>query len=99
MNMKLSTDLDENIAKAKEIFPIGVTYDIIVTEVTVGTTRTYFLGINGFCQNSLALKLFTTLEDPTFTKDSTIEDLQHFINSKVGCDAPPVSPFRNKRQE
>ncbi|MFI3201176.1 MAG: spore germination protein [Eubacteriales bacterium] len=82
--MQLSTSLSHNISYAHKHFPIHRSFDVITRELYLGETKAYWMGINGFCRVELLQTLFTNLQNPTFTKDTTIEDIQTYMNSKIG---------------
>ena len=42
---KLSSQIDENIETAKEILPIGTSFDMITRDLFLGETRGYWIGI------------------------------------------------------
>lgn len=80
----LSHNLDENIKILKELLPIGTSFDLITRELYLGKTKSYFIGINGFCRTEILQQIFSDLQYPLYTKDDTIEDLIHFVNAKIG---------------
>ncbi|MEG2440789.1 MAG: spore germination protein [Acetivibrio sp.] len=82
--MNLSTHLDKNIQSAKDIFPIGKSFDIVTRHLFFGETRAFWIGINGFCRNDLLQLIFSDLQNPLFTKDMKIIDIQKYMNSKIG---------------
>lgn len=82
--MQLSTSLTSNIKYAMNSFPIGRSFDIITRELVLGDTTAYWIGINGFCRVELLQNLFTNLQNPMFTNNTTIEDIQTYMNSKIG---------------
>lgn len=82
--MKLSTTLTDNISYANSLFPIGESFDLITRELFLLDTKAYWIGINGFCRMELLQNMFTNLQNPMFTSNSTIEDIQTYMNSKIG---------------
>lgn len=82
--MILSSSLKINIQTAKNIFPIGTSFDFITRELYLGNTKAYFLGINGMCRTDLLQQIFSDLQNPLYMMDASIENLQRYMNSKIG---------------
>lgn len=82
--MKLSNNLDTNIRQAKNIFPIGLSFDIITRDLYLGDTRGYWIGINGFCKTEILQQIFSDLQNPFYMKDACIEDISRYMNAKIG---------------
>ncbi|MBO5199051.1 MAG: spore germination protein [Lachnospiraceae bacterium] len=82
--MALSKKLEENIRKAGEIFPVAVSFDIITRELYIGETRAYWIGINGFCRVEILQQIVSDLQNPQYMKDAKVEDLQRWMNAKLG---------------
>ncbi|MBQ2804051.1 MAG: spore germination protein, partial [Lachnospiraceae bacterium] len=80
----LSTSLTENIALLKEFLPIGTSFDLVYRNLYLGDTPAYWLGINGFCRTEILQQIFSDLQYPLYTKDSTIDDIVDYVNSKIG---------------
>ncbi len=82
--MNLSTNLNENIQQAHKLLPIGTSFDLITRDLFLGSTKAFWLGINGFCQNSSIQKIFSDLQNPVYMEDTTVENIQKYMNSKIG---------------
>lgn len=82
--MPLSTKLDENIQYLKKALPIGRSFDLMTRELLLGETKAYFLGINGFCKTEILQRIFSDLQNPLYTADSQVEDIQLYIRAKIG---------------
>lgn len=82
--MLLSTRLTDNIAQLKKLLPIGKSFDIVTRELYLGNTKTYFLTINGMCNTEVLQMIFADLQDPGYTTDSSIENIQKYMASKIG---------------
>lgn len=82
--MKLSTSLTANIHQLGLIFPIQKSYDIITRELYLGEIKAYWIGINGFCDNEILLKILSDLQNPRYAKDQKIRDLGRFMASRIG---------------
>ena len=80
----LSTQLQENIHTAKQLLPIPQSFDIVTRELYLGTTKAYWLGINGLCQTDLLQQIFSDLQDPLYMEEQTIEELSSYLNAKIG---------------
>lgn len=81
---ELSSNIDENIQTAKELLPIGVSFDLITRDLLLGETRGYWIGINGFCKTEILQQIFSDLQNPLYMKDFQIEDIQKYMNAKIG---------------
>ena len=84
MEKKLSVSLSENINQAKELLPIGISFDIITRNLYLGETESFFLGINGFCRTEILQQIFSDLQNPLFMKDNRVENILAYMNAKVG---------------
>lgn len=80
----LSTRLQDNIAFLEESLPIGTSFDLVSRNLYLGDTPAYWLGINGLCRTELLQQLFSDLQNPLYVKDGKVEDIVHFMNSKIG---------------
>lgn len=83
-SMNLSASLDTNIRQLHRLFPIGKSYDIITRELYAGKTRCYFIGINGFCDNEMLLKILTDLQNQQIPKNQDSSSLSRFMAAKIG---------------
>ena len=81
---QLSPHLSSNIHLLKQLLPIGVSFDLVTRELFFLNTPAYFLGINGFCKTDILQLIFSDLQDPGFSTDTTIEDLALYMQSKIG---------------
>ena len=82
--MHLSKNLDENINLLKETFPLNKSFDLITRDLYLGETKAFFLAINGFIKADLLQRLFSDLQNPLYTKDLHIDDLETYMNAKIG---------------
>lgn len=82
--MLLSSVLNENIQKIHQIFPIKESFDFMTRDLFLGSTKAFWIGINGMTKADLLQQLFSDLQNPMFTNDDIIKDLQLYMNSKVG---------------
>lgn len=80
----LSTSLTENIATLQTLLPIGESFDLIARTLTLGQTKGYLLGVNGFCKTEILQQIFSDLQNPLFTMDDSIENIALYMNSKIG---------------
>lgn len=81
---KLSRHLTSNIHLLKELLPIGTSFDLITRDLYFRDTPAFFLGVNGFVKTEILQQIFSDLQNPIFTQDTTIEDLALFMQSKIG---------------
>ena len=82
--MKLSKHLEENIAAVRELLPIGKSFDLITRDLYLGRTPAFFVGINGFCRTDILQRLFSDLQNPSYTSDDVIEDITAYASAKIG---------------
>lgn len=82
--MQVSANLTDNINKLSEIFPIEKSYDIVTRSLYFQDTKAFWIGINGLCDNTLMQQIISDLQNPAFTTDAKINDLQKFMASKIG---------------
>ena len=94
--MLLSANLSDNIAQLKKLLPIGKSFDIVSRELYLGHTKAYFVTVNGMCRTEVLQEIFTDLQDPQYTKDSYVKDIQKYIASKIGYAQVEISSDLNK---
>lgn len=80
----LSTNISENIKTLHNLLPIGLSFDLVTRDLYLGDTRSYWLGINGFCKTEILQQIFSDLQNPLFTKDSHVEEIVRYMNGKIG---------------
>lgn len=80
----LSASLAENIQTLKQLLPIGESFDLITRNLNLGKTKGYLLGVNGFCKTDILQWIFSDLQDPLFNENSRIEDIVHYMDSRIG---------------
>lgn len=92
--MSLSKNIYDNIALLESTFPVGKSFDILTRHLTLGDTKAYWLGINGLTKSDILQQIFALLQYPLYTKDTTIEDIQLYVNAKIGyCQAELSEDF------
>lgn len=82
--MQISDKLTDNINKLHEIFPLEKSFDIVTRTFYFQETKAYWIGINGLCDNSILQLIISDLQDPSYTSDIKINNLQKFMESKIG---------------
>jgi len=82
--MLLSTNLTDNIAQLKKLLPIGKSFDLVTRDLYLGSTPAYFMTINGMCRTEVLQKIFSDLQNPIYMQDTTVENIQNYIASKIG---------------
>ncbi|MFA9465587.1 MAG: spore germination protein [Velocimicrobium sp.] len=82
--MQLSKNLEENKKIVKEIFPFDKSFDLISRDLVLGETKAFWIGINGLCEAALLQQLFSDLQDPLFTQDGTISNIESYMNTRIG---------------
>lgn len=84
MASELSNRLDENITTLKKLLPIGTSFDLVTRDLYLGETKSYWLGINGFCKTEILQQIFSDLQNPLYTQDQQVKDLVRYVNAKIG---------------
>ncbi len=82
--MELSSSLEKNIEQIQSVFPIPQSFDIVTRRLFLGETKAYWIGINGFCRVELLQHIFSDLQNPIYMKDNRIEDIERYMNAKIG---------------
>lgn len=82
--MELSSSLEKNIEQIQSVFPIPQSFDIVTRRLFLGETKAYWIGINGFCRVELLQQIFSDLQNPIYMKDNRIEDIERYMNAKIG---------------
>ena len=82
--MQLSKNLLDNTEQLKKIFPIKKSFDILTRDLYLGKTHAFWIGINGFCNSELLIKLFSDLQNEQYCSDNIIEDLNKYIATRLG---------------
>lgn len=81
---KLFQDLNKNIDYIETHLPIGISFDLMTRKLYLGETKAYFLGVNGFLKTEILQQIFSDLQNPLYTLDDHVEDLAHYVSSKIG---------------
>ena len=84
MASELSNRLNENITTLKKLLPIGTSFDLVTRDLYLGETKSYWLGINGFCKTEILQQIFSDLQNPLYTQDQQVKDLVRYVNAKIG---------------
>lgn len=82
--MGIYSNINDNIKYLNKILPIDKSFDIMTRKLIFGKTRAYWIGINGFCKSDSLQWLFSDLQNITYTEDSIIENIELYMNSKIG---------------
>lgn len=82
--MTLSANLSENIREAKKLLPIGKSFDLITRDLQFGDTPGYLICVNGFCKMEILQQIFSDLQNPLYTQDAVIEDIEAYMSAKIG---------------
>lgn len=82
--MKLSQNLDENIASLREQVPLEKSFDLMHRTLTLGKTKAFFLGVNGFCKTEILQQIFADLQDPLYVQKEEIIDIAAYVSAKIG---------------
>ena len=82
--MQLSKNLLDNTDQLKKIFPVKKSFDILTRDLYLGKTHAFWIGINGFCNSDILIKLISDLQNEQYCSDNIIEDLNKYIASRLG---------------
>lgn len=81
---RLSKHLSENISILEELLPIRQSFDLVTRDLKLGETSAYFLCVNGFCKTEILQQIFSDLQNPWYTEDSVIHDLEAYVSARLG---------------
>ena len=82
--MKLSQSLNENISCLSRLLPLEESFDLMHRTLTLGKTRAFFLGVNGFCKTEILQQILSDLQDPLYVQEEEITDITAYVNAKIG---------------
>lgn len=82
--MNLSTRLDENIQYLRQALPLERSFDLITRNLLLGSTRAFFLGVNGFCRTELLQRIFSDLQNPLYMTDEAVQDIERYVSARLG---------------
>ncbi len=82
--MNLSSNLDENIQFLRDNLPLEKSFDLMSRSLTLGQTKAFFLGVNGFCRTEILQQIFSDLQDPLYMLNDRVEDIADYLNAKIG---------------
>ena len=89
--MKLSKDLQETINQLNNTLPIGKSFDIVTRDLMLGKTKAYWIGINGFCKFEILQQIFSDLQNPMYTLNKSIKEINDYMNAKIGYGQATIS--------
>ena len=92
--MKLSTNLEENIHKAQELLPLGKSFDLVTRQLYLGETKGFWIGVNGFLKVEILQQIFSDLQNPLYTQNLKIEDIQKNLDEATEEDFKILSRLR-----
>lgn len=82
--MNLSTRLDENIEYLRKALPLEQSFDLMSRRLTLGESKAFFFGVNGFCKAEILQQIFSDLQNPLYAVNGQIEDISSYVNCKIG---------------
>lgn len=82
--MNLSPVLEDNIRYIETHLPVKTSFDLITRRLIFGSTKAFFLGVNGFCKTEILQQIFSDLQNPMYLQDNSIENIAAFVNGKIG---------------
>ena len=79
----ISTNIQENITKARSLMAIKQSFDYIERNLFFGKTKVYMLAINGFTQTEVLQHIVADVQSLS-DGEGEIRDLETFIDCKLG---------------
>lgn len=83
IDKQLTSSLDDNINTLKETISLGKSFDFLTRNLYLGDTKAFWIGINGLCNTKVLQFVLSDLQNPAFTENQSIEDLERYMNSKI----------------
>lgn len=82
--MALSPVLEENIRYIESRLPVKTSFDLMTRRLTLGKTKAFFLGVNGFCKTEILQQIFSDLQNPMYMSDDYVENIVSYVDCKIG---------------
>ncbi len=90
MNQNLSSNLQVNIQRMKELIPLDKSFDIISSHLKIGGNEAFFVGLNGYIEERTLQKIFVDVKEPIDASDE--EALTKYMYDHVGYAS--VTPYK-----
>ena len=90
MNQNLSSNLQINIERMKELIPLDKSFDIISSHLKIGGNDALFVGLNGYIEERTLQKIFIDVKEPVDSSDE--EALVKYMHDHVGYAS--VTPYK-----
>ena len=87
----LSKNLNKNIEKIKKTFPVDNSFDYLTRNLIFGDVSAYWIGINGLCNVEYVQAIFSDLQNPLYNLHPNINDIERYMNSKIGYGQAEVT--------
>lgn len=90
MTPALSHSLKINIERLKTIIPLDKSFDIIFSDLKIGNTDCFFVGLNGYIDENILQRIFRDLADPISTNSK--EEVLTYLYDHVGYASVSIHP-------
>lgn len=77
----LTSSLSENKKILETLLPIGISFDFVTKELLLGSTRCFFLGINGLCDMEFLQRILADLQVKSNSDAVGITDLTGYLET------------------
>ena len=75
----ISTSLQDNINTLKELLPLSKSFDLLTRRIELCHLDSFFVGINGYCDDRVLHTIFTDLQALDFSTEETTNDSKELI--------------------
>lgn len=79
----ISANLSLNIMHLEEQLHMKTASDILVRNFNIGSSKAYWIGINGLVANDVLQYIFSDILDKTNTFNGIVEDIEDFMNTRI----------------
>ncbi len=76
---KISTSLQDNINTLNELLPLSKSFDMLTRRIELCHLDSYFIGINGYCDDKVLHTIFKDLQAMDFSKDAATDSSKELI--------------------
>lgn len=75
----ISTSLQDNINTLNELLPLSKSFDLLTRRIELCHLDSFFIGINGYCDDRVLHTIFTDLQALDFSKDASSDSSTELI--------------------
>ena len=91
----LQKKLSDNVSQLKKLLPLGRSFDLMSRDLLLGSTKAFWVGLNGFCVSEILEKLFGALQG-TEGDQSRLPRLDAFMGTP--CPADENRPHKREKK-